>query len=58
MKISLVISVFDRHFVFSIGGEVQQEAYAQRDGVELHSQTEIRRTGFQPNPEWEDDEDE
>lgn len=58
MKVSLVISVFDRHFVFSIGGEVQQESYREMEGVELHSQTEIRRTGFQPNPEWEDDEDE
>lgn len=56
MKLSLILSVFDRHYIVSLGSEVQ---HPETEEVEHHDLTvyhERSSIGFQPNDgEWEDD---
>lgn len=61
MKLSVILSVFERHFIVSLGSEMQhgirQEEEYVPDRVELQSAVERARVGFQPNGEGEDDDE-
>jgi len=55
MKLSIILSVFERHYVVSLGSEVQHNEQHDPDRVELHSAPEYASVGFRPNDEEDDD---
>ena len=57
MRISLIVSLFERSWVLSLGTEYSKDEMLVHDGVELQSQTEVRQVGFQRNEEGEDEDD-
>ena len=63
MKLSVILSVFERHYVVSLGGEVQHEAQHgpieepdDPDRVELQTASTRATVGFRPNDKEDDDE--
>lgn len=57
MRISLIVSLFERSWVLSLGTEYSKDETLIHDGVELQSNTEVRQAGFRPNEEWEGEDD-
>ena len=57
MRFSIMFSIFERTFILSLGGEIQRNEPEELEHHDLTAHHELSTMGFQPNEEWEDDDE-